>query len=135
MNKSNYREVYLILNKLGDEYIKRIPANIYKYIVENMDTQTIKDQKISKESISFIAALHYKYWLQDEKEKIEFLNLLNENQKKKNEQNNVENLFKKEKSNVQINQTETCNKLIKPEKWYEKVIGFFKKIFRIGENK
>ena len=98
MNKRNYREIYLILNKLGKEYIDKIPPNIYRYIVENMDTEADQNNRISKETISFIAVLHYKYWLQNELEKDKFLTILTENQAKMNENNNLENMFKKGKN-------------------------------------
>lgn len=42
MDKTNYREVYLILNKLGKNYIDKIPNKMYNYIVENMETQNTK---------------------------------------------------------------------------------------------
>ena len=181
MNKRNYREIYLILNKLGDEYIKKIPPKLYKYIEENMDTELVQNQRISKDSISFIAGLHYKYWLQSDDEKAEFLNILNENSAKKNEKYNVENLFEKNTNNKENmnkldskieekmenetkrkleirkenvlgskiqnkidnnitnnkndenNQKQQCMGLIKPEKWYNRVINFFKNFFRTRE--
>lgn len=140
MNKRNYREVYLILNKLGKEYIDKIPPNIYRYIVENMDTEADQNNRISKETISFIAVLHYKYWLQNELEKDKFLRILTENQAKMNENNNLENMFKKGK-NEQFTDIKAENEpvnnmqLVRVEKWYNKVIRFFKRIFNIGDKK
>lgn len=140
MNKRNYREIYLILNKLGKEYIDKIPPNIYRYIVENMDTEADQNNRISKETISFIAVLHYKYWLQNELEKDKFLRILTENQAKMNENNNLENMFKKGK-NEQFTDIKAENepvnnmKLVRVEKWYNKVIRFFKRIFNIGDKK
>lgn len=140
MNKRNYREIYLILNKLGKEYIDKIPPNIYRYIVENMDTETDQNNRISKETISFIAVLHYKYWLQNELEKDKFLRILTENQAKMNENNNLENMFKKGK-NEQFTDIKAENEpvnnmqLVRVEKWYNKVIRFFKRIFNIGDKK
>ena len=140
MNKRNYREIYLILNKLGKEYIDKIPPNIYQYIVENMDTETDQNNRISKETISFIAVLHYKYWLQNELEKDKFLRILTENQAKMNENNNLENMFKKGK-NEQFTDIKAENEpvnnmqLVRVEKWYNKVIRFFKRIFNIGDKK
>ena len=139
MNKRNYREIYLILNKLGKEYIDKIPPNIYQYIVENMDTETDQNNRISKETISFIAALHYKYWLQNEQEKDKFLRILTENQSKINKIYNVENMLNigKDEQTTKIkeeNEQEHSNKqLIRAEKWYDKIISFFKKLFRIGD--
>lgn len=140
MNKRNYREIYLILNKLGKEYIDKIPPNIYRYIVENMDTEADQNNRISKETISFIAVLHYKYWLQNELEKDKFLRILTENQAKMNENNNLENMFKKRK-NEQFTDIKAENEpvnnmqLVRVEKWYNKVIRFFKRIFNIGDKK
>lgn len=140
MNKRNYREIYLILNKLGKEYIDKIPPNIYRYIVENMDTEADQNNRISKETISFIAVLHYKYWLQNELEKDKFLRILTENQAKMNENNNLENMFKKGK-NEQFTDIKAENEpvnnlqLVRVEKWYNKVIRFFKRIFNIGDKK
>ena len=140
MNKRYYREIYLILNKLGKEYIDKIPPNIYRYIVENMDTEADQNNRISKETISFIAVLHYKYWLQNELEKDKFLRILTENQAKMNENNNLENMFKKGK-NEQFTDIKAENEpvnnmqLVRVEKWYNKVIRFFKRIFNIGDKK
>lgn len=140
MNKRNYREICLILNKLGKEYIDKIPPNIYRYIVENMDTEADQNNRISKETISFIAALHYKYWLQNKQEKEKFLRILTENQAKMNENNNLENMFKKRK-NEQFTDIKAENEpvnnmqLVRVEKWYNKVIRFFKRIFNIGDKK
>ena len=140
MNKRNYREIYLILHKLGKEYIDKIPPNIYRYIVENMDTEADQNNRISKETISFIAVLHYKYWLQNELEKDKFLRILTENQAKMNENNNLENMFKKGK-NEQFTDIKAENEpvnnmqLVRVEKWYNKVIRFFKRIFNIGDKK
>lgn len=140
MNKRNYREIYLILNKLGKEYIDKIPPNIYQYIVENMDTETDQNNRISKETISFIAALHYKYWLQNKQEKEKFLRILTENQAKMNENNNLENMFKKGKNeqftDIKAEHEPVNNmQLVRVEKWYNKVIRFFKRIFNIGDKK
>jgi hypothetical protein len=140
MNKRNYREIYLILNKLGKEYIDKIPPNIYRYIVENMDTEADQNNRISKETISFIAALHYKYWLQNKQEKEKFLRILTENQAKMNENNNLENMFKKGKNeqftDIKAEHEPVNNmQLVRVEKWYNKVIRFFKRIFNIGDKK
>ena len=140
MNKRNYREIYLILNKLGKEYIDKIPPNIYRYIVENMDTEADQNNRISKETISFIAVLHYKYWLQNELEKDKFLRILTENQAKMNENNNLENMFKKGKNeqftDIKVENEPVNNmQLVQVEKWYNKVIRFFKRIFNIGDKK
>ncbi|MFQ6942973.1 MAG: hypothetical protein ACLRTR_00740 [Clostridia bacterium] len=105
-----------------------------------MDTEADQNNRISKETISFIAALHYKYWLQNKQEKEKFLRILTENQAKMNENNNLENMFKKGKNeqftDIKAEHEPVNNmQLVRVEKWYNKVIRFFKRIFNIGDKK
>ena len=139
--KIKFYDDYIVENiTTQKEYIDKIPPNIYRYIVENMDTEADQNNRISKETISFIAVLHYKYWLQNELEKDKFLRILTENQAKMNENNNLENMFKKGK-NEQFTDIKAENEpvnnmqLVRVEKWYNKVIRFFKRIFNIGDKK
>ena len=140
MNGENYREVYLILNKLGEEYISKIPKTIYNYIVENMTTSNTGNKTIQKESIAFIAALHYKYWTKNDEEKQELIKIFNENKKEQEEIYNQKNVF--ENSNSTSIQTETTEKaeepaqtmqLVKVEKWHNKLFRAIKRFFRIGD--
>lgn len=83
MDKQTYREIYLILNKLGKSYIEKIPEPIYEAILQNMSNEEIENKAISKEAIAFIAGLHYKYWAETPYEKAQLLDIFNENEKKK----------------------------------------------------
>lgn len=134
MTKENYREIYLILNKLGANYIEKIPKSIYNYIIQNMSTLNTSNSTISKETIAFIAGLHYRYWAESQEEKTKLIEIFKENQKIKDEKNNIDNLFKNTKkiSYEAEKQQEENVQLIKVEKWYQKILGFFKRIFRIG---
>ena len=137
MDKTNYREVYLILNKLGKNYIDKIPNKIYNYIVENMETQNTKKIIIRKETIAFIAFLHYKYWTESDEEKQEIMKILNDNKKVQEEKNSIDNIFKTQKKHNEKQQeyiqANTAMQIIKPKKWYTNILNIFKKLFRIGD--
>lgn len=135
MTKENYREIYLILNKLGSNYIKKVPKSVYTYIVQNMTTKDIANKTISKETIAFIAGLHYRYWAESQEEKQQLIRIFNENQKIKDEKNNYENLFKNKdlKNDENVKTTENEVQLIKIEKWYVRIVNFFRKIFGMGD--
>ena len=129
MTKENYREIYLILNKLGPSYIKKVPKSVYNYIVQNMSTKDIANKTISKETIAFIAGLHYRYWAESQEEKRQLIEIFNENKKIKDERMNPDNLFKNKEKVEKVESVQ----LIKVEKWYTKILKLFKRIFRIGD--
>lgn len=138
MNSENYREVYLILNKLGNEYINKIPKKVYNHIKENMATSGPEIKIIKKESIAFIAALHYKFWTENEEEKQELLKIFNENAKEQEEKYNIDKIFEKRTTQNEVitqekKDEENNLQLIKVEKWYTKLIRKIKKFFRIGD--
>lgn len=134
MTKDNYREIYLILNKLGANYIEKIPKQIYNHIIQNMSTSNTQNSTISKDAVAFIAGLHYRYWAESQEEKTKLIGIFKENQKIKDGKTNPENLLKNTKkiSYEAEKQQEENVQLIKVEKWYKKILGFFKRIFRIG---
>ena len=129
MTKENYREIYLILDKLGPNYIKKIPKSIYNYIKLNMSTKNESNATVSKETIAFIAGLHYRYWTEGEEEKRQLIKIFNENQKIKDEKMYPDKLIKNKEK---VEKAESVQ-LIKAEKWYTKIFRIFKRIFRIGD--
>ena len=77
-------EVEYILRKLDDEYIKKIPQEIWDYIEENKDknyvfnyddNRTLVEQKLNIDTISILTYINMEYLLGEEqkKEMIEFL--------------------------------------------------------------
>lgn len=138
MNKEIYGEIYLVLQKMGKEYIDKIPESIYNKIIDNMPEKIDYNQSISKEAIAFIAGLHYKYWTENEEQKQELINIFKANQEKQEEKYDVNNMFEKDKNiednNIEIEQNENKS-LIKVEKWYEKIANLFRKIFKIRGRK
>ena len=80
-----YSEVNAILNLLDEELLNKIPKKLRILISENKlnDYNVIidpniplKEQKISREALSILAVLNYKYWCTGEIEKKKLLEKL-----------------------------------------------------------
>ena len=132
-------EVEYILKKLDDEYIKKIPQEIWDYIEENKDkdyifdydeNKTLVEQNLSIDTISILTYINMEYLLNEEqkKEMMEFLRkdeMIAEQEKAK--LYNPDDLFKNRKESKH---QETSLVEIRIEKWYEKVFAFFKNMFK-----
>lgn len=132
-------EVEYILKKLDDEYINKIPQEIWDYIDENKDrnyvfnydeNKTLVEQNLSIDTISILTYINMEYLLGEEqkKEMIEFLRkdeMIAEQEKAK--LYNPDDLFKNKK---EIKQQENSLVEVKIEKWYEKVFAFFRNMFK-----
>lgn len=106
ISSRTYTEVYEVLQILGDEYINRIPIQLYKYIEEQRNTKSIleidvnkdiSEQDISEEASNFIAYLNLQYWCnKEEKEKLLKQYRMNdiEYEKELNEKYNKDSIFK-----------------------------------------
>jgi hypothetical protein len=112
-----YAEVYSVLNKLGENYISKLPKDLYELICKKSNQYVGNVNKLSPKTAHFLAVLHYKYWTNTEEEKQELKNIFLENEKKNKEF--IEEIPKEEeKANVQLIDTKNL-------KWYEKI---FKRI-------
>lgn len=132
-------EVEYILKKLDNEYIKKIPQEIWDYIEENKDknyvfnyddNRTLVEQKLNIDTISILTYINMEYLLGEEqkREMIEFLRkdeTIAEQEKAK--LYNPDDLFKNKQQNKQ---QETSLIEVKIEKWYEKMFSFLKNIFK-----
>ena len=106
-SKRSYSEMYEILNILGEDFINRIPKKMYKLIDEERDKDYIPnllqenglldETKISQETIALFAVLNVKYFMDNENQKHEFLNILKANEEKYQaelrEKYNSDNIF------------------------------------------
>lgn len=93
--KEMYSEVYSVLNLLGDEYINKLPKNLYKLIQqEKLETynpiysniESLKEKNIKRESIAMLALFHVNYWCNSVEEKDNLKNLFKENEHKYSEE-------------------------------------------------
>lgn len=132
-------EVEIILRKLDEQYINKIPQEIWEYIEKNKDNQyefyynenkTLIEQNFCIDTVSILTYINIEYLLEGEQKKeiLEILKkdeLINEIEKCKND--NLNELFKKRKEskNEQLSLVE-----VKKDRWYEKIFEFIKKMFR-----
>ena len=132
-------EVEYILRKLDDEYINKIPQEVWDYINKNKDKnyvfeydndKILSEQNLNIDTISILTYINMEYLLK-EKERRELLELFKKDdmvaEQQKKEKYNPEDLFKnkKEEPKEPISLIE-----VKIEKWYEKLFSFFRKILR-----
>ena len=77
-----YKEVYTVLETLGDNYINKLPKDLYEFIRNESEkydrfildkTKKISNQ-ISEDTIAFIAYLNLNYWC-TENEKNELIKI------------------------------------------------------------
>ncbi len=113
-----WAEVYDCINILGEEYISKIPEDVYKSIEENRsldyvskynEEEGITDDTFSKDAINVIAAMDLEYWCSEE-EKKEKNELYSKNLEKKEaearEKYNPDNVFKKPEKVETVNTIE-----------------------------
>ena len=137
--KKRLVEVEYILRKLDDEYINKIPQEVWDYINKNKDKnyvfeydndKILSEQNLNIDTISILTYINMEYLL-EEKERRELLELLKKDdmvaEQQKKEKYNPEDLFKnkKEEPKEPISLIE-----VKVEKWYERLFSFFRKILR-----
>ena len=87
--KKMYSQIYGVLRLLGNKYIKLLPREMYSLICNNkMDGYDptynkaipLYKQDISKDAISFLCMLEYKYWCNNDRDKQRIKNILSNNE-------------------------------------------------------
>ena len=132
-------EVDCILKKLDDEYINKIPQEVWDFITENKDenyvfkyddNKTLAEQNLSIDTISILTYINMEYLLEEEAKR-ELLTLLKNDEmiaeQKKRKKYNPDDLFNNRKA-MQKEQVSLVE--VKIEKWYEKLFSFLKNMFR-----
>ncbi len=142
-----YSEVYSILNLLGEEYIKKMPAYLFEMIKEEKSPDynpkynlkiDLKQQNIKKESLSIIALIHLNYWCNSDEEKNKLKEIFKTNEQKRQaeskEKYNPDNLFKSynqtKSKQYQTIQTDISLVPIK-ESRFTKIIKKLKEFFNV----
>ena len=132
-------EVEYILKKLDDEYIKKIPQEIWDYIEENKDknyvfnyddNKTLVEQKLNIDTISILTYINMEYLLSQEQKK-EMKEILRKDEiiaeQEKAKLYNPDDLFKNKK---ETKEQEVAMVEVKQQKWHKKVFDFFRKILK-----
>lgn len=132
-----YTEVYIVLENMPKEYVNKIPKKIIDLLKEskienyeiNIDKKKIIDRtKLSKQALTIIAMLNYRYWCPNKnvKERLYKNYAKNEEKLKRElqEKYNPDNLFpNKKQEKVEIVDLPV---VIEEEGLFKKVINFIK---------
>lgn len=139
--KMAYTEVVKVLKYMKKEEVDKIPKDILKYYMDNMDItyefkiddkKQFEQQNLSEKAKIVLAILFRDYWATEEqkekikqKEKYDLYKL----ELEKQEKYNCDNIFKTRK----IEEAEEIKALVeyKEKTWYNKFIQFMKRVFRI----
>lgn len=138
-----YTEVLEIISHFSEEEYSKIPSEKIKFYEDNKDKNynykinpkiDLQEQYISKEAESILVTLFRDHFATDKQKEI-LNNLLKQNQvksdKEKYEKYNPNNIFKNIENSNSINDSEKLlPTIIKEEKWYTKILEFFKSIFK-----
>ena len=144
MNDLNKRlvEVEYILRELDNEYLKKIPKELWEYIENNKDKDymfkldndpILENQNLNMDTISILTYINMEYLLDDEQKKDLIKHLMKDEliaEQIKSKNYNPDNIFKN-RIDTQINKKEALVE-IKSEKWYEKIFSYFKKFLKIN---
>ena len=138
--KNTLFEVSEILKNIDKNLSNRIPKRLKEYIETNKSqshnfkydyNKSLSEQRMLKTTEKYLTMLFFNYWCTDE-EKTKVLDAMKRNeekyQKEIKEKYNPNNLFKK--SNVENVKKEVALVEVKEEKWYQKILAFFRKMFR-----
>lgn len=145
-----YKEVIEILKYVPDEDVAKIPQEKIDFYRNHMDneydykideTKDFSEQTISETTEAILACIFRDYWAtpyQRErilaKEKYDLQKL----EEEKREKYNPDNIFKKNdhndsfSSNNELYENTTLPIEVKKERFYEKIINFFKNLFHIN---
>lgn len=136
-------EVETILKKLDENYINKIPTEIWDFIEKNKDDQYIffyddnielSNQNLNIDTIAILSYINMEYLL-DEKSKKEVEEILIKDgaflEQQKMKKYNPENIFKN-KENIENKGDRDVSMIEVKEKykWYQKINSFFRKMWR-----
>jgi len=85
-----YSEGYAVILALGEDYIKRLPSDVFEFIksksessyMPKIENKPINEQGLSEETMAMLAMLRLNYWCDSAQEKSEFLQYLETNEEK-----------------------------------------------------
>ena len=139
--KQTYSEIDEFLELLDEKTKNEVPAKLREFFKKEKDNDyhkeidpniSIKEQNLKKETLALIALLNLEYWCKDEKEKERlkkiYANNENKYQEELREKYNPDNIFKN--ANTEAIKEDVALVEVKEEKWYQKVLTFFRRILK-----
>lgn len=145
INSYAYAEVLDVLDNMEEKYVEKIPKSFIEYLKENSSSdyqkhvtldKPLEKQNLNTKTLSILAAINLKYWVESETHKQKLLNRYKENgekqQEKLNEKIEIKDVFEQAKKI----ETESNKEIITKElpvvrkSLFRKIIDFFEsKIF------
>ena len=139
-NNYAYSEVLDIIDNMEVKYKGMLPKKLIDFLNENRDFEYQKhvdpqiplgQQNISKEAITILAMINLKYWVKDEKHKVELTDKYRENNKEIN--NNELNRILESSNNTYTTQNEykqddeSKSLIVKKYGFMERINNWFRK--------
>ena len=144
MNSSYaYAEVLEILDNMDNSYVKKIPEKFLEFLKENASknyqkhivvSNDLKEQVMSPKTLSILALINLKYWVDSEEHRQELLKKYKDNEKKKYEKlskdfdNNKYNVFEKMKEKETYEEKVSENLPIENKSIIKRFIDFIKRL-------
>ena len=141
-----YSEVDSILEKMDKTNVEKIPIKLRKMFKEEKDAEyqkkidintKIQRKELEPKTLTILAMLYLNYWCESEEERNSLIKQYAENDRKSEEEArekyNPDNLFKnktKNREESEKNPTETSMTILEKEKWYKKIFGLIKRLFK-----
>lgn len=136
-----YVEVLEIISHFSEEDFKKIPKSEIDFYNENKDNEyefkinpniDLNEQNISREANAILVALYRDYFATENQKQI-LKKLLKQNEQKeeekKREKYNPNDIFKKDKEDSKIENNNEILPIEIEEKWYQKILDFFRGLF------
>lgn len=136
MNVETYTEVYEMLKLMGEDYIKKLPEELYEYIEQNVDPSyihgvsfNIDDIDLSDQAADMITYLNYEYFANEKTKKI-LEDISNSNIENLKEKYNTENMFQRREIKKDKIVTENLELEQVKESFFTKIINKIKSLFK-----
>ena len=136
MNVETYTEVYEMLKLMGEDYIKKLPEELYEYIEQNVDPSyihgvsfNIDDIDLSDQAADMITYLNYEYFANEKTKKI-LEDISNSNIEKLREKYDTENMFQRREIKKDTIVAENLELEPVKESFFTKIINRIKSLFK-----
>ena len=136
MNVETYTEVYEMLKLMGEDYIKKLPEELYEYLEQNADPSyihgvsfNIDDIDLSDQAADMITYLNYEYFANEKTKKI-LEEISNSNMEKLKEKYNTENMFQRREIKKDTIVAENLELEPVKESFFTKIINKIKSLFK-----
>lgn len=119
-----------IKNKIPSQFseiIKKYQDKIYKIKIDK--NKNLNEQNLLPETREILSLIYRDYLCTDEFERKKLIENNKEKIDKINNQYDIEKVFKKRKNSIEMSK-EQYPTIIRKEKWYDKVLKFFRGIFK-----